>query len=79
MEIDRDKIDEAVLALLHLTRFDDKFGAAAWKSHDWEALNRLHEKAYIDNPVSKAKSVRLTEEGARRAEELFWKLFGKPK
>jgi hypothetical protein len=77
MDIDTDKIDDAVLALLHLTRCDDKFGAAAWKSHDWDALNRLHEKGYIDNPVSKAKSVRLTEEGRARAEELFRKLFGK--
>ena len=30
MDIDTDKIDEAVLALLHLTRCD-RFGAAAWK------------------------------------------------
>jgi hypothetical protein len=63
MEIDTDKIDEAVLALLHLTRCDDRYGAAAWKSHDWEALNRLHEKGYIGNAVSKAKSVGLPEEG----------------
>ncbi len=76
-DIDTDKIDDAVLALLHLTRCDDKFAAAAWKSHDWDALNRLHEKGYIGNPVSKNKSVALTEEGKARAEELFWKLFGK--
>lgn len=77
MEIDTDKIDEAVLALLHLTRCDDKFGAAAWKSHDWDALNRLHAKGLIGNPVNKNKSVGLTEEGKVRAEELFHKLFGK--
>ena len=77
MEIDTDKIDDAVLALLHLTRCDDKFGAAAWKSHDWDALNRLHEKNFIGNPVSKAKSVVLTEEGKARAEELFRTLFAK--
>jgi Domain of unknown function (DUF6429) len=77
MDIDTDKIDEAVLALLHLTRCDEKFGAAAWKSHDWDALNRLHEKGYIGNPVSKNKSVALTEEGKAKAEELFYKLFGK--
>jgi hypothetical protein len=77
MDIDTDKIDEAVLALLFLTRCDDKFGAAAWKSHDWDALNRLHEKGYIGNPVSKNKSLALTEQGKARAEELFWKLFGK--
>lgn len=79
MEIDTDKIDEAVLALLHLTRCDDKFGASAWKSHDWDALNRLHEKGYIGDPVNKNKSVALTEEGRVKAEELFRKLFGKTK
>jgi hypothetical protein len=77
MEYDSDKIDDAVLALLFLTRCDEKFGAAAWKSHDWEALNRLYEKGYIGNPVNKNKSVPLTEVGKARAEELFWKLFGK--
>jgi hypothetical protein len=76
MDVDTDKIDDTVLALLHLTRCDDQF-SAAWKSHDWDALNRLHEKGYIDNPVSKAKSVRLTEQGRARAEALFRTLFGK--
>ena len=32
---------------------------------------------YIENPVSKNKSVGFTEEGKAKAEELFWKLFGK--
>jgi hypothetical protein len=59
MDMDTNKIDEAVLALLYLTRCDNEFRAAAWKGHDWDALNRLHEKGYIDNPVSKAKSVGL--------------------
>ena len=63
MEYDTDKVDEAVLALLYLTRCAERYGTAAWKSHDWDALNRLHEKGYIGNPVSKAKSVALTEEG----------------
>jgi hypothetical protein len=54
MEVDNDKIDEAVLALLYLTLHD---GARAWKSFDWDAMNRLHEKGYIMNPVGKAKSV----------------------
>lgn len=50
-------------------------GARVWKSFDWEALNRLHAKGYISNPVSKAKSVVLTEEGLKEAERLFKKLF----
>lgn len=34
MEIDEEKIDEAVLALLYLTLHD---GGRAWKSVDWDA------------------------------------------
>jgi hypothetical protein len=41
MEIDHDKIDEAVLALLWLTLHD---GYRAWKGFDWATMNRLHEK-----------------------------------
>lgn len=61
MDYDHDKIDEAVLALAYLTLHD---GARVWKSFDWDALGRLHEKGYISDPVSKAKSVVLTEEGS---------------
>ena len=74
---DTDKVDQAVLALLHLTAFEDRGGVHAWKGHDWEALNRLHEKGLISNPKRKAKSVVLTDEGSKRSEELFAKLFGK--
>jgi hypothetical protein len=38
-------------------------------------MNSLHEKGYISNPVSKAKSVAFTEEGAKLSRELFEKLF----
>ena len=64
MAIDTDKIDETVLALLQLTLHD---GARAWKGHDWEVLDRLHRKGMIENPVGKAKSVVLTDQGLRRA------------
>lgn len=74
MEIDNDKIDEAILALLHLTLHD---GDRAWKSFDWDAMSRLHEKGFIFNPVGKAKSVGLTEDGLREAERLFVKLFAR--
>jgi len=63
MDHDTDRIDDAVLALLYLTTFEDHGVQRAWKSHDWDALNRLHEKGLIGNPRSKAKSVVLTEEG----------------
>ena len=75
MEIDKDKIDEAVLALLYLTLHDN--AGRVWKSHDWGVMNRLHEKHYISNPVSKAKSVQLTDEGLHESERLFKKLFSK--
>ena len=76
MEYDRDKVDEMVLALLSLTAFDeDQFGARAWKSHDWDALDRLHAKGYISDPKTKAKSVVLSEEGIERARELFERHF----
>ena len=78
MKIDTDKIDDAVLALLHLTSFSEGPAVGAWKGHDWDALNRLHEKEFISNPKSKAKSVALSSEGAKRAKELFEKMFTKP-
>ncbi len=74
MEIDSDKIDEAVLALLYLTLHD---GARAWKSFDWDAINRLHAKGFISDPVGKTKSVVLSEHGLKEAERLFTKLFAK--
>lgn len=75
MEIDEDKIDRAVLALLWLTLHD---GDRAWKGHDWDAMDRLFQKGYIHDPVGKVKSVVLTEEGLRESERLFNEMFGKP-
>lgn len=78
MDYDTEKVDEAVLALLVLTMHqEDDYGARAWKGHDWEALNRLHEKGFIGDPVSKSKSVTLTPEGMARSRELFERLFSK--
>jgi hypothetical protein len=74
MELDTDKIDDAVLALLYLGLHD---GARAWKGFDWEAMNRLHERGHITDPRGKAKSVVFTEEGLERAERLLEELFGK--
>ena len=75
MDIDTDKIDEAVLASLYLTLHD---GFRAWKGHDWDALDRLYRKGMIDNPVGKAKSVVLTDEGLSESRRLFKKLFERP-
>jgi hypothetical protein len=76
MDYDEKKVDEMTLALLFLTMFKEKnYGERAWKSHAWEVLDRLYEKGYISDPKSKAKSVIMTEEGAKRARELFEKHF----
>lgn len=72
--LDEDAIDDAVLALLHLTLHD---GFRAWKGFDWEATRRLHEKGMIDEPWGKAKSVVFTDEGLRRSEALFMARFTK--
>jgi hypothetical protein len=79
MKPNLDKIDDAVLALLHLTSFIEGKGqfavTRAWKGHDWDALDRLHQKGLILDPRNKNKSVVLTEEGRRQSAELFERLF----
>jgi hypothetical protein len=75
MEIDEEKIDEFVLALLYLNFHGEHGATRAWKSFDWEAMDRLHKKGYISDPKSKAKSVIVTEEGKELARELFEKHF----
>jgi hypothetical protein len=59
VEYDTDKVDDAVLALLYLTRCEG--GTRAWKGHDWDAMDRLHQKGYLADPKTKAKSVIVTE------------------
>ncbi len=75
MEYDQDKVDEMTLALLYLTTFEDRFGIRAWKGFDWDTMDRLFEKGYIDNPKGKAKSISWSEEGAKLSEELFKRHF----
>lgn len=77
MEYDTTKVDEVVLALLHLNAHTDQGITRAWKGFDWAAMDRLFAQGLISDPKSKAKSVVLTEEGAQRAEELFRRFFAK--
>lgn len=72
MAINRDKIDDAALALLYITLHDDY---RAWKGIDWGVLGRLHEKGMIHDPVGKVKSVVFTHEGLERAKRLFEEMF----
>jgi hypothetical protein len=74
LEIDQEKLDQTVLALLSLGRHQ---GDRTWKAFDWEVMARLHQKGYITDPVGKAKSVVFTEEGLRESEQLFTALFCK--
>ena len=73
-DIDTDRIDDVVLALLHLGQHDD---GRTWKSFDWAVMNRLPAKGFISDPVGKAKSGVFTEAGERRSEELFLELFAR--
>ena len=67
------------LALLRLVMWDEEPGGRAWKGFDWDSLDRLHEKGYISDPKGKAKSVGVTPEGVRKAEELFRRHIGNEK
>lgn len=75
MEFDKEKVDEMTLALLYLVMVDEKHGTFAWKGFDWKTMSRLYEKGYISNPKGRAKSVGVTAEGRKKAEELFEKYF----
>jgi len=74
MDFDEEKVDQTVLALLQLTLHDKD---RAWKSFDWDVMNRLYEKGFIGNPVGKDKSVAFTEEGLAESKRLFAELFGR--
>jgi hypothetical protein len=73
LEIDIDKIADTVLALTLLC--DERIGAFAREKPDRDALNRLCERGYL--VTNSTGAVALTKEGEAKAEELFWKLFGK--
>ena len=76
MKCDNEKIDDTVLALLFLTSFSEHGIVRAWKGQSWDVMHRLHAKGLISDPQSKAKSVVMTEDGARLSEELFKEIFG---
>ena len=75
MDIDAEKLEQTVLALLYLNSFQEGSGRRAWKGFPWTVMDALHEKGYISNPATKNKSVWLSQEGVKLSEELFEKLF----
>ena len=62
MDIDGDKLERVVLALLQMNLFDES-GRRVWKSLPWSVMDALHQKGYISDPAAKNKSVWLSEEG----------------
>jgi len=84
MEWDEDRIDEMALAVMFFSMFDEKlfddtYSTRMWKGLSWAITDRMHEKGWIANPRSKNKSVVVSEEGRKLAEELAIKYFGKVK
>jgi hypothetical protein len=75
--MNKEKIDEAVLALLYLGHWSDKRSGTTntWKSFDWEAMARLHERGLISDPVGKAKTLTFSGEGLCQAQAAFTRLF----
>ncbi len=74
MNYDIDKASDLALALLFLTMHDkSEFDGSyrAWKGINFDVMNHLYEKGLILDPVNKNKSVVVTPEGAKQAEELF--------
>jgi hypothetical protein len=74
--LNQEKLSEAALAILGLTAFRDRHVVRAWKGMDWDLLDVLYQKGWIDDPKGKAKSVVLTDEGARLAGDLLQRHFG---
>jgi hypothetical protein len=72
--LDHDKLAEAALGILGLTR--DEYGNV-WKGLDWNVMNLLFEKGWIDEPIVKRQSVRLTADGREFVESFLEKHFGK--
>ncbi len=76
-DLNKEKLGEAALAILGLTAHGNRQVVRAWKGMDWDLLDLLFEKGWISDPKGKSKSVVLTPEGARLAEEFLTKHFGR--
>ncbi|HEU5153260.1 MAG TPA: DUF6429 family protein [Gemmatimonadales bacterium] len=75
-DVNKEKLGEAALAILGLSAYDDHEVLRAWKGMSWDLLGLLFERGWISDPKGKSKSVVLTTEGARLAEEFLTKHFG---
>ena len=77
-DINRDKLAEVALAILCLTAIRDDYGIRAWKGIDWDVMDMLCERGWIHDSTGKAKSVVVTEEGLRLAEQFLEQHFATP-
>ncbi|MEX2272798.1 MAG: DUF6429 family protein [Vicinamibacterales bacterium] len=75
LNLDEDKLCEAALAILGLTALGSHGVTRAWKGMDWDLLDLLFRKGWIENPVGKSKSVVLTEAGEQLAAEFLARHF----
>jgi len=75
--LNQDRLSEVALAILGLTAFREHETVRAWKGMDWDLLDVLYQKGWIADPKGKAISVVLTDEGARLAQDLLIRHFGK--
>ncbi len=71
-------VKELTILLMYLTRFRewDYSGPGldmAWKGYDFNIINNLDEEGYIRQGSHRSKSVAITEEGIRLAQELLEK------
>ena len=75
----QETIDELTLALLYLTRFNDRegsrFNEIAWKNYDFDSIERLDKDEYIINPKRSRgggyKYAYLTEKGREKARDIL--------
>ena len=75
MDYDPQKLEDAVLALLGASEFDN---GRVWKRYDFGLMETLHARGYITDPYGRSESVHLTEAGLRLAKQLAARHFGQP-
>ncbi len=69
---------ELTMLLMYLSRFNEgnRFGSSldtAWKGYDFDIINELDEEEYIRQGSHHSKSVAITEEGIKLAQNLMEK------
>lgn len=79
-------IENLTLVLLYLTSTCEELPVthekiySAWKSYDWDAMDKLIENGFVFPPKCKRTHTRyLTEEGVEKAHELLGQLQFTPK